>query len=196
MIRSTVFLLALLPACGGSQNPAPEAAVETNPVYSERPAEQGLTLVEIDLNNDGNVDVFNYYRERAQAERLLVRKEMDLNRDARIDIVSYYSDLGGLIREEMDGDFDGKVDWIDHYQETTAEGFSESTTSRAMTEVDTDYDGQMDVFKYVENGRLARKERDTDGNGRVDQWEVFDEQGTVTHVGRDTDGDGQMDVRE
>ena len=78
--------------------------------YVERPAEDGLTLVEIDLNSDGRADVYNYYRERSQASRLLVKREVDLNWDGRIDVVSFYDETGTLIREEMDGDFDGQVE--------------------------------------------------------------------------------------
>jgi antitoxin component YwqK of YwqJK toxin-antitoxin module len=180
----------LLLACGGSkaQQPAPGASASEskNPVYRERPAEDGLILVEVDLNDDGVIDVYNYYRERAKAARLLVRKEIDLNHDARIDVWSFFDETGELIREDMDGDFDGKVDWVDHYQ----------TSKRAMSEVDTNYDGQMDMFKYFENGVLTRKERDTNSNGQIDFWELFDEQGRVVKTGRDTTGDGIMDTRD
>ena len=44
--------------------------------------------------------------------------------------------------------------------------------------------------------RLDRKERDSDGDGKVDVWERFNDQGEVVRTGRDTDGDGKMDVRE
>jgi len=178
-----------LVACGGakSQQVEPETPMEEErAIYRETPAEEGLVLVEVDLNADGVVDVFNYFRERSQAERLLVRKELDLNHDSRIDIWSFFAENGELTREEMDGDFDGKIDWVDHYQADT----------RAMTEVDTDYDGQFDMFKYYENGLISRKERDTSGNGKVDFWELFDEKGNVVKTGRDTTGDGVMDTRD
>jgi hypothetical protein len=184
---ANITLLFLI-ACGGAktQQVEIEATIQdTRAIYRETPVEEGLVLVEIDLNNDGVIDVFNYFRERSQADRLLVRKELDLNHDARIDIWSFFTDTGELSREEMDGDFDGKVDWVDHYQSNT----------RALTEVDTDYDGQFDMFKYYENGNISRKERDTTGNGNVDFWELFDEKGNVVKTGRDTTGDGVMDTR-
>ncbi len=183
------FLLTV--ACAGMNNAKKYSSdendvAETPPAMVEKASNDGLILVEIDLNSDGRPEVFNYYRERTQADRLLVRKEVDLNKDSRIDVRSFYDETGTLTREEMDGDFDGQVDWVDHYQ----------GERRVMSEVDTDYNGVFDLFKYYEGGNVKRKERDTDGDGRVDFWEHFDAEGNVDKVGRDTDGDGQMDVRE
>jgi hypothetical protein len=53
----------------------------------------------------------------------------------------------------------------------------------------------MDLFKIFENGKLRRKERDTNADGKIDFWEYLDESGNVVKVGRDVDGDGVMDVR-
>ena len=125
--------------CGGGQ--VSEPGTSTTPIVqqssasadgpiSERPTEGGLVLVEIDLNNDGTADVFNYYRERAEADRLLVRREVDLNHDGRIDVHSLFDEMGSVEREEMDGDFDGRIDWVDHYQ----------GGARTLSEVDTDQD--------------------------------------------------------
>ena len=59
-----------------------------------------------------------------------------------------------------------------------------------------DYDGAFDLFKIYESGRVSRKERDTNNDGRTDFWEYLDAEGNVVKVGRDVDGDGVMDVRE
>ena len=40
----------------------------------------------------------------------------------------------------MDGDFDGRPEWVDHYQGNI----------RVMTEIDTNYDGKADLFRYYE----------------------------------------------
>ncbi len=163
---------------------------ETNPVtvgvLSERPADDGLTEQQIDLDGDGKADVWNFWQERADGPRALVRKESDLNRDGKIDVRTWFDSTGRIEKEEMDGDFDGRVDWVDHYQ----------GGKRVLTEVDTDYSGEVDLFKIYESGVVRRKERDTNGDGRVDFWEYLDEQGNVVKVGRDVDGDGVMDVRE
>lgn len=182
-------LLAALASCG-KKDPT-SAADDRPPPITERPTEEGLTQQDIDLDGDGNVEISNFYRERADAPRLLVRKELDLNRDKKVDVVSYFDVDGALEREEMDSDYDGRFDWTDHYQKGV----------RVMSEYDTDYDGRPNVFKYYIRGEdgnvhLDRKERDEDGDGKIDVWERFGPGGEVVRTGRDTDGDGKVDVRE
>jgi hypothetical protein len=70
-----------------------------------------------------------------------------------------------------------------------------------MSEYDTDSDNKPNVFKYYIRGEdgsmhLDRKERDEDGDGKIDVWERFALDGSVVRTGRDTDGDGKVDVRE
>jgi hypothetical protein len=43
---------------------------------------------------------------------------------------------------------------------------------------------------------MRRKESDTNGDGKVDFWEYFDDAGKVIRTGKDLDGDGVMDVRQ
>jgi len=153
-------------------------------------AEQGLVEQDIDYNEDGVADIRNHYRERPDAPRLLLRKELDLNVDGRFDVVSFFDEDGKLMREEMDSDYDGRFDWTDHYKRGV----------RVMSEYDTDNDGRSNVFKYFVQGtdgnpRIDRKERDEDGDGRIDLWERFGADGSVVRTGRDTDGDGKVDER-
>jgi hypothetical protein len=183
--RTTAPILALpllLLACAGSKG-------ETNfkaGVLSEEADADGLIQQKIDLNADGQPDVTNYFRERADAPRLLVRKEMDLNWDGRIDVRTWFEADGNIEKEEMDGDFDGIVDWVDHYK----------GGSRVTSDIDTDNDGQFDLFKTYEQGRVRRKERDTNADQQIDFWEYLDDAGNVVKTGRDIDGDGVMDIRE
>ena len=181
MLRS-IFFLTIVAGCGANKS----ASVTTASLLSERPTDNGLVEQQIDLNGDEIADVYNFYRERSEANRLLVRKEVDLNWDSKIDVRTWFTADGAIEKEEMDGDFDGRVDWIDHYK----------GGRRVMSEVDTDYNGAMDLFKYYENGKLRRKERDAKGDGRIDFWEYLDEKGNVLRTGRDLDGDGVMDIRE
>ena len=189
----TAFLALLaalaLPACAKKGTTA--AGNDRPPPITERKTAEGLLQQDIDLDGDGAVEIQNYYRERSDAPRLLVRKELDLNRDKKVDVVSYFDGDGALEREEMDSDYDGRFDWTDHYQKGV----------RVMSEYDTDYDGRPNVFKYYIKGddgnvHLDRKERDEDGDGKIDVWERFAPTGEVVRTGRDTDGDGKVDVRE
>lgn len=177
-------LLALV-ACG-PKGKSPSAAGGPGHAINERPAEGGLVVQEVDLDGNGSVEIYNFYRETRDGTRFLVRKELDLNLDGHVDVISHFDDEGNLVKEEMDGDFDGLFDWVDHYQDG----------QRVLSESDTDYDGKPNVWSYYEGGRIQRKERDTDGDGRIDYWERFDDDGNVIVTGADTDGDGKMDTRD
>lgn len=195
-MRPLAFLVPLAlftPALSGCPKKGPGAAdgAYVNRVTERQVPEEGLLGQDIDLDADGAPDIKNYYRERSDAPRLLVRKELDLNRDGKIDVISFFDADGNLEREEMDSDYDGAFDWTDHYQKGV----------RVMSEYDTDSDTKPNVFKYYirsEDGsmHLDRKERDEDGDGKIDVWERFSLDGQVVRTGRDTDGDGKVDVRE
>lgn len=177
----SLALAACGPKSGETEGPVPTAGVMT-----EEPTDDGLVKQLVDMDGDGQADVHNYFRERADGPRLLVRKDSDLNRDSKIDVRTHFDTTGRIEKEEMDGDFDGNIDWVDHYQ----------GGKRTLSEVDTNYDRAFDLFKVYEGGTVRRKERDTDFDGKVDFWEYLDDKGNVTKVGRDIDGDGVMDVRE
>ncbi len=55
---------------------------------------------ELDTNEDGQTDVWEYYEGRDPANILLVRKEEDLNSDGEVDVTSHYSD-GKLVRKQI-----------------------------------------------------------------------------------------------
>jgi hypothetical protein len=83
----------------------------------------------VDINMDGNIDVFVYYDGQGQVRRresgfdrdtrpdeishfqggVLVRKERETNNDSKIDTWDYY-EAGRLVREERDSTGDGYVD--------------------------------------------------------------------------------------
>ncbi len=169
---ATLSLVALalvpMPADAGKKQKAEELAAEQARIEAEQAAARikPTVLVEVDFNEDGVIDVKNYYNDRS-GSRVLVRKETDLNLDGRVDVMTYYSDSGDLQREVMDGDFDGLFDWTDLYE----------GGKRVRSEVDTDYNGSPDVFNTYVNGKVTKKERDTNSDGNVDFWETFDAEG-------------------
>lgn len=194
MKKSLVLLTisALLGACGPKGGKGTKDIENAVPSIVEKTLPDGLVLQEVDLNTDGQPEIYNYYRERADAPRLLIRKDADLNRDGNVDVKSWFNDFGMLETEEMDGDFDGQIDMWDHYQDTDGDGSPE----RVSSEIDTDYDGKADVFTYFRNGNVIRKERDTNGDDRIDHWEKYDAEGNVVKSGRDTNFDGIVDERD
>ncbi|MCB9663531.1 MAG: hypothetical protein H6732_05445 [Alphaproteobacteria bacterium] len=186
---SQILLPVLLVACAKAGEPTKD---EPQPRITERELpEEGLIVQEIDLDGDGTPEIWNLFQEREDAPRLRVRKKVDLNFDGRVDVVSHFDETGSLYLEELDADLDGVLDWTDHYKDGV----------RVLAEVDTNFDGRPDVFSYYAVGAdgksyIDRKERDTNGDGKIDAWERFDPSGAVVRTGRDTDGDGKMDVRD
>jgi hypothetical protein len=55
---------------------------------------------ELDTNEDGQTDVWEYYEGSDPANILLVRKEEDLDADGEVDVTSHYS-KGKLVRKEI-----------------------------------------------------------------------------------------------
>jgi hypothetical protein len=50
------------------------------------------------------------------------------------------------------------------------------------------------VFRY-DAGRLLAEDRDTNGDGRADLFERFDDTGALTLREQDMNGDGNVDIR-
>jgi len=192
LLLLTATLAMSVVACKKPTETETSAANPYKDAIQEKVLPDGLILEEVDLNADGRPELFNHYRERADAPRLLVRKDADLNSDGRVDVRSWYTDAGLVELEEFDGDFDGKIDIWDHYQDTDADGKAE----RVSSETDTDYDGKPNIYVYFRDGLPVRKERDINGDGKIDQWEKFDSQGVVIKSGRDTNFDGSLDERD
>ena len=65
---SLAALVGALVACGGKDGKLDNTAG----ILNEEPTADGLVEQKIDLNRDGEPDIFNYYKERKDAPRLLV----------------------------------------------------------------------------------------------------------------------------
>lgn len=159
-----------------------EVASEEQSAIVETQSVGKLRKEAIDLNNDKQPDIFNYYA--TDQRRRLVRKESDINFDGKVDVTSHYED-GNLTREEIDADFDGRLDWTDFYQDG----------KRIRQEADTQWDGKTDTWKFFEEGKVIRKERDLNQDGKPDFFEYY-QNDEVIRIGRDTDGDGKEDSYE
>ena len=148
-------------------------------------------------------------RERAGSE---VEARAAYAPDGEILAVYYFRVGSGVpvVREE-DTRGDGRSDrWIgyvdgirrDLWEDTSGDGrpdvhlaFSEGTLDLERIELDTDHDGSPDqVFRY-EGARLVAEAKDSDGDGVLDRFDTFDEQGRVAIRREDLDGDGRIDIR-
>lgn len=59
-------------------------------------------------------------------------------------------------------------------------------------EVDTDKDGRVDTWTYMDGTRIDRIEIDKDTNGKIDRWEYYRD-GKLEKVGTSSRGDGVVD---
>jgi hypothetical protein len=145
-------------------------------------AKSGRTISRAeDTDYDGILDAYNTYGEDGSIE---ARAE-DTNEDGLEDRWTTYRDGRGT-RVEVDRDHDGKRDAFQTYR----------GDSIAYEEHDLDGDGRIDRrIDYTARRRTLESE-DTDKDGRIDLWTRFDETDRPTRVERDANGDGRADVFE
>jgi len=136
--------------------------------------------VRVDVNNDTRPDIIHVMNGGREVCRIV-----DLNLDGSIDTFIYYDANGSERRRESDFDRDGRPDEI----------VSSKDGAVFLKERETNYDDQIDTWDYYEGPRLARRERDSDGDGLVDQWWSFNDP-TDPHcaaVASDRNVDGKPD---
>ena len=85
-------------------NSAPSVLRESQQKYAK---DNGLDLVEYDLNHDQKPDVFKFYSGlESSSDPILHRKEVDLNHDGHIDVIQMFNDKHQIVTEQLDLDFD------------------------------------------------------------------------------------------
>ncbi len=114
-----------------------------------------------------------------------VCRSVDLNFDGVPDEWIYYDDAGNVRRRESDYDRDGRVDEIAIYKQGVLVEKMRATT---LT-------GKLDTWHFYQNGKLARTERDSDGDAQIDQWWEYPkpDQPECPLIHSDVDGDGLPD---
>ena len=137
----------------------------------------------LDENDDGNPDVFETY-----AEGLLVIRELDRDDDGVRDVFYRYRG-DSLFEEGHDANNDGVVDLRILYEDRR----------RVRAEEDVDRDGRMDLWtRYSEQGeKVTEIDQDRAGRGFADTFAFFQirgEKAVLVRRERDLDGDGRIDV--
>jgi hypothetical protein len=87
-------------------------------------------------------------------------------------------------RVERDMDGDGKSDRVVHFDQRE---------KRLRMEIDSNNDGRFDTRYEFNQGRLVRSARDTDGDDRVNICQTYRND---LPVEQKTDGDGRFDLKE
>ena len=125
----------------------------------ERTGDVELTLYAkfMDLNHDGNIDVWRYFDEKTGS---VATEELDLDFDGKVDRVDTFID--GIVRKsEYDFQFDSKCDITKFYDEKGV---------LLNLESDLNGDGVADYWEYYNNGVIERVEKGTNGDGKADAF--------------------------
>ena len=117
---------------------------------------------------------------------LLVRLDYDTDRDGRTDMRAYL-DNGRTVRIEADGNGDGRIDRWEYYAadgrlerlgtSSESDGIEDTWVAQNGNEmrvdVSTRRNGIANRHEFHDGGRLVRAEQDTNGDGKVDEWQRF-----------------------
>jgi hypothetical protein len=198
-LRLVAAVLAAAPvavtACSSNDKAAtgpvsPKAGQDARETLDHEECEESGNRVEmLDTNNDGKPDIRRVFDKGSSRELCRVS---DLNHDGKVDLYEYFDSSGAVRRREFCYDDTGIVNAIEYYE-------GGRMTKRVY---DTSGQRRIDTWDYFEAGlptdpktgrplHPSRRERDTMGHGRVDQWWTWN--GTKVTIARDINGDGKPD---
>ncbi len=169
----------LLAGCSStpSRANAPGATERNVELVHEACELESSSAEKLDANADGRPDVVIV---RADSRELC--RALDLNFDGAIDSWIYFAADGKVRRRENDYDRDGKIDEV-----ATFQGGVVAEKARA-----TLLANKIDTWEFYQAGKLARTERDSNGDKLVDQWWEYPVAGCpVIHA--DVNNDGRPD---
>lgn len=73
--------------------------------------------------------------------------------------------------------------------------YDQKTGRLKLLKYDSDADGKVDTWSYMDGSRVLRIEIDTDADGRIDRWEHYDADGKLLSIGLSRARDGVEDAR-
>lgn len=136
----------------------------------------------LDADGDGRAEIATVRR----GGRPLCQA-IDLNRDGVADLWTYYDESGRMRRREYAYGRDSAITEVRLYRGGVLTEIRQATTLA----------GHIDTWHYVAGQRLARSERDSDGDGRIDEWwEYLDPaRPDCPTMYADANGDGRRDQK-
>jgi hypothetical protein len=188
-IVGTVVLAGVLGGCAGTDKGT--AAKVSTPTHDEGVTHESCSgghVDALDTNGDGKPDI---QRVLDSSGRELCRV-VDLNHDGRPDLYEYFDATGAVRRREFCYDDTGAVNAIESYE----------GGKLAKREYDISGQHRIDTWDWFDpnapvdakTGRPehpVRRERDTTGDGQVDQWWTWN--GDKVTIAVDRTGDGKPD---
>lgn len=163
-------------ASAGAKTPGDLARRNTAVMHEDCDLDDG-DAEKLDANADGRPDV-TIVKDGGRE----VCRAVDLNFDGKIDSWVYRDGSGQVRRRELDYDRDGIVEEIQIFR-----GGSIAEKHRA-----TALATKLDTWHFYQGGKLARTERDSDGDSVVDQWWEYPKPGCPL-IHSDLNGDGKPD---
>jgi len=181
-------------ACSGASEQVDDGPDELapQPIMPGANNPGAMTVEKGDVSGDGKPDVWNFYKQIPDPQdptvfkRQLMKKEADLNFDGRKDITREFDDEGTLVREEADLDYDGQLDQVNFYKGGIL----------AKKHVYKAGDGKVFIWKFYEEGKMVRMNRDENHDGRPDYCELWYAGEKISKKGWDKTGDGECDYCE
>lgn len=144
--------------------------------------------VELDINGDSKVDSWVWLKDKKK-----IKSECDFNGDGKVDFWAY-SDDSKTYLSKFDRNYDGKIDSIEYYD--NLDKFNISDWSRQ--EIDTDLDGNMDVWNEKEDNGIIVAKVDRNKDRRIDKKLYFKDENSQLRIQPykvcfDNDADGVFD---
>lgn len=178
LIIGAIFQLGCNNANGkGAANGANGITTRDTEVVHEKCDVNASGVEKIDANGDGKPDI-SVVREGGRE----VCRAVDLNFDGVVDAYSYFDSSGQLRRRENDYDKDGHIDEITVFKGGQIAEKDQSTTQAR----------KLDTWDFYQAGVLTRTERDSDGDGVIDQWWEYPKPGCPL-IHSDVNNDGRPD---
>ncbi len=159
---------------GKGVNSAGNAITTRDTEVKHEPCDITAASERIDANGDGKTDISIVKKDGRELCRAV-----DLNFDGVVDAYSYFDASGQLWRRENDYDKDGQIDEISTFKSGQ---IAEKDQSTALAR-------HLDTWDFYQAGVLVRTERDSNGDGVIDQWWEYPKPGCpLIHADMNNDG--------
>jgi len=140
----------------------------------------------IDLNEDGKIDRWEYYDEKGQ----LLKVGFSRKDDGKPDAWAFAGPDGTVVRVEISSTGDEKkIDRWEHYDASKAGANGDATGALVSAEEDTNGDGRPDKWETYENGGIKTVAFDETGKG-VATRRLNYHGGQLIQIDSDPDGKG------
>jgi hypothetical protein len=189
IVLGAILLGGLLDCGGGEMAASPRVAqAEVRPEELKHEPCGGPRSEALDTNGDGKPDITKYFDGSGHESCRVV----DLNGDGKPDLYEYFDDGGTIRRREFCYDDTAAVNAIEFYEggKLARREYDISGRHRIDTWDWFDPNAQVDA-KTGRPAHPVRRERDTKGDGHVDQWWTWE--GDRLMIAVDRDGSGRPD---